>query len=196
MASCNFSHPASGPKRQYGISQLEVFVVVSIVAFFVTLALPLFVAAPANRLMEGIANELATDLRYVRSESVARNGGVRISFESEKAFGSCYVIHTGPQGACHCNGGQSTAMCDLGAKALKMVLLPTSGTVRLQSNVPSMLFDPRNGSTTPSGTVKVIGPDGALIQHVVSLMGRVRSCARPEPTKVSIKGPLYGYRVC
>jgi type IV fimbrial biogenesis protein FimT len=181
--------------RQRGVTLLEAFVVLSILAFVATLALPLFIATPENRLMEGVANELATDLRYVRSASVARNGGVRISFETT-SFGSCYVIHTGDAGACRCEADTPAAICGFGAKELKTVLLPASKQVRVQSNVASMLFDPRSGTTSPSGTVKVIGPQGAMIQHVVSLMGRVRSCAHPEPALAVAKGPLYGYRVC
>ena len=48
--------------------------------------------------------------------------------------------------------------------------------VRLVANVESMLFNPGNGTAVPGGTVCMATPSGRELRHVVSLMGRVRTC--------------------
>ncbi|MDB6002593.1 MAG: fimbrial assembly protein, partial [Rhizobacter sp.] len=67
--------------------------------------------------MEGVSSELATDLRYVRSEALARQIGVRLSLQSSST-GSCYVVHTGTAAGCRCLEPGGTH-CDEGAEELK-----------------------------------------------------------------------------
>ena len=58
----------------------------------------------------------------------------------------------------------------------------------VQANVASILFDPVHGTSTPAGTVRVIGSTGRELRHVVNVMGRVRTC--------SPQGGVSGYRAC
>jgi len=51
-----------------------------------------------------------------------------------------------------------------------------------------MLFDPGQGTTTPTGSVRLTDSEGRGITHVVNVLGRVRSCS-PE-------GRVPGYRAC
>ena len=51
-----------------------------------------------------------------------------------------------------------------------------SGLV-LSSSVAALRFDPRLGTATPSGTLRVAATGGAAVHHVVNLTGRVRSCS-------------------
>ena len=134
---------------------------------------------------QGTATQLATDLRYVRTEAVARNEAVRISFYGDDA-GSCYVVHTGTRAQCRC-AGPVPATCDDDAVQLKTVYLPAAQQISVQANVGSILFDPLHGTSTPAGTASVSGAPGA-IHHIVNVMGRVRSCS-PE-------GVVPGYPVC
>jgi type IV fimbrial biogenesis protein FimT len=60
--------------------------------------------------------------------------------------------------------------------------------VAVHANVASVLFDPLHGTSTPTGTLRLVGSGGREVQHVVNVMGRVRSC--------SPLGAVPGYRPC
>ena len=161
--------------RQAGLTLVEAVAAMAVAALLAGAAAPSFKQMNARRQVEAPAAELATDLLFARSEAIARNQSVRVSFQ-QPAAGACYVLHTGDAGDCVCSG-TGPALCSNGAREIKTVLLPAGRPVTLQSNVASMLFHPVRGTTTPTGTVKVLGPRGYAVQHVVNLMGRVRSCA-------------------
>ncbi len=79
-------------------------------------------------------------------------------------------------------------MCTGGAEQIRTVRLPASDDVSLRANVSSVLFDPLHGTSSPSGTLRLVGTQGREIQHVINIMGRVRSCT-PQ-------GVVPGYRAC
>jgi type IV fimbrial biogenesis protein FimT len=160
--------------KQSGFTLVEGIAAMAVAAVLVGAAVPSFKQMNARRHVEGPAVELAADLLHARSEAIARNEGVRVSFQNPAA-GACYVLHTGDAGDCVCSGA-APAACINGAREIKTVWLPAGRPVSLQSNVASMLFHPVRGTTTPAGTVKVLGSNGYAIQHVVNIMGRVRSC--------------------
>jgi type IV fimbrial biogenesis protein FimT len=162
-------------RRQRGVTLIETMIVVAVSAVVLGTAAPSFKQMRARHQVEGPAIELASNLLFARSEAIARNESVRLSFQSPAA-GACYVVHTGDAGDCVCSGS-GPALCSNGAREIKTVLLPASRPVTLESNVASMLFHPVRGTTTPAGTVKVLGANGYAVHHVVNLMGRVRSCA-------------------
>lgn len=179
-------HPASRLAiAQRGITLVETAVAMSLVAIAASTAVPGFQGLVERKRLEGVAAQLATDLQYVRTEAVARNEAVRVSFHTATG-GSCYVIQTGNRTQCSCSG-PAPATCSGGAEQIKTVWLPAEEQVAVQSGASSILFDPLHGTSTPTGTVRVTGPQGA-IHHVVNVMGRVRSC--------SPAGALPGYRVC
>jgi type IV fimbrial biogenesis protein FimT len=173
-------------RRQRGVTLIETMIVVAVSAVVLGTAAPSFRQMSARHQVEGPAIELASNLLFARSEAISRNESVRVSFQSPAA-GACYVLHTGDAGDCVCSGS-GPALCSNGAREIKTVLLPASRPVTLQSNVASMLFHPVRGTTTPAGTVKVLGANGYAVHHVVNLMGRVRSCAPAAR--------MPGYRSC
>jgi len=172
------------PARQSGLSLIETCIAASIACTLLGTAIPSFKGTLERRQLEGVASELATDIAYVRSEAVARNQQVRLSFYVQPE-GSCYVVHTGSAANCSC-APSGAAQCVGGAVALKSVLRP-AGSVAVRANVASMLFDPVRGTASPAGTVRVSGGSKS-IQHVVNIMGRVRSCS-PD-------GAVAGYKAC
>ena len=91
------------PNSERGVTLIEAAVAMTIVAIAVSTAAPGFMGLVARKRLEGVAAQLATDLQYVRTEAVARNEPVRLSFHADPA-GSCYVIHTGAKAQCNCNG--------------------------------------------------------------------------------------------
>ena len=157
-----------------GLTLIECCIGVSVAGILVASALPSFDASRQKRALEGLAAEVATDLRYVRSEAVVRNEGVRISFYTTAGGAQCYVVHTGDRAQCSCADG-GVAQCQGEAQLIKSGYDGARG-VALVANVQSMLFTPGNGTTVPGGTVCMATPSGRELRHVVSIMGRVRTC--------------------
>jgi type IV fimbrial biogenesis protein FimT len=59
---------------------------------------------------------------------------------------------------------------------------------QVESNVRSVVFDASRGTSTPTGTFRVVGRDARAVHLVVNIMGRVRACT-PTPG-------LSGYPAC
>lgn len=176
----------SQESRVRGLSLVELAVTTAVAAVAVTAAVPTFESMRHQNMLRGHADQLLHDLQFARGEAVARHRDVRIAF-SQTAAGSCYVLFVGRLGDCTC-ADDGAADCDDEAEELKTVLIPERDGVRLRSTSASVLFHPLRGTTTPTATMRLDGRDGHSVQHVISLMGRIRSCT---PT-----GSLSGYRSC
>ncbi|MDP1692657.1 MAG: GspH/FimT family pseudopilin [Burkholderiaceae bacterium] len=176
----------SFPTAQRGLSLIEGCVTLAIVGILAGTAAPSLDGLLKSRHRDGTAAELGVDLHHARTEAIARNEGVRISFHGAAA-GTCAVIHTGAAADCTCDGN-GTPWCLNGATALKATLYSSSRGASVYANVASMRFDPGNGTVTPAATVRVAGADGRAIHHIVNIMGRVRSC--------SSGGAIAGVRPC
>jgi type IV fimbrial biogenesis protein FimT len=172
--------------KQDGFTLVEACVTLAVAAIVATSAAPSMQQLLDARRLDGIATQLASDLQFTRVSALMRNQSVRFSLLTDAA-GSCYVIHTGSASACRC-GDSGPAICSSGASEIRTVRLPASDRVFVQANVTSILFDPVHGTSTPTGTVRVIGNTGRELRHVVNVMGRVRTC--------SAQGNVGGYRAC
>ncbi len=176
----------SRPARQRGVSLIEAATVLAVIAVVAGTAAPSLQAVIEARRLDAAATQLATDIRFTRTEAVARNEALRLSVRPV-AGGTCYLVHTGAADACTCPT-TGPAVCSGDARALRTVVLPGGERVTLQANVGSILFDPVHGTSTPTGTLRLIGTRERAIHHIVNVMGRVRSCS---PT-----GAVPGYRAC
>jgi len=174
------------PRRERGLSLIESLMAVAIAAIATGATLPGFQQALEQRRLEGAAAQLHTDLQLARSEAVARNRTLRMSFGTS-AGGSCYVVHTGAAASCSCDDSGSP-VCASGTVALRSVHFAAHGRVQLQSNVASMVLDPTKGTVSPTGTVRVLGAQGRAVHVVVNIMGRARKC--------SPGGAVPGYPAC
>ena len=163
-------------RSQRGVTLIETCIVTVISAIVASSALPGMQGLIENRRVDGVATQLATDIQWVRSEAVARNQPVRLTLHAG-AGSSCYVVHTGPADACTCNGAGPAVCTGAAAREIRTVVLPAAGKVSLEGNVGSILFDPMHGTSTPAGTLRVLGAQGRAVHHVVNVMGRVRSCS-------------------
>jgi type IV fimbrial biogenesis protein FimT len=183
------THPRrTAPQRQCsrGLSLIESLMAVAIAAVATGATLPGFRDALELRRLEAAAAQLQTDLQLARSEAAARNRSLRISY-GQLAETSCYVVHTGPAGACTCVSG-AAPVCTGAAEAMRSVHFPASDGVRLRSNVPSMVLDPTKGTVSPTGTLRLQGTGGKSVHVVVNIMGRARTC--------SPAGAVRGYSTC
>jgi type IV fimbrial biogenesis protein FimT len=174
-------------RGQRGFTLIEAGTTVLILATLATLAIPGFERFIQRRQVDGAAAELATDLQHVRSEAVARNRQMQVSFSTLADSNSCYVVHTGRPNACACEADGRTA-CQVGAEPIKTVVPSAGRRVSLRTNVRYMLYDPMYGTTSPGATLRVTGADGRAVHVVVNMMGRVSTC--------SPNAALTGYRAC
>ena len=173
-------------RLQRGVTLVEACAVIAIVSILAAAAAPNLQGLIDSRRVDGTATQLATDIQFVRTEAVARNLPVRLSFYPS-AEGSCYVVHTGNADQCDC-AAPGPAVCTGDARQIKSVALTPADRVSLLTNVDSVLFDPLHGTSTPTGTLRLVGPQGRAVHHVINVMGRVRSC--------SPLGAMPGYRAC
>ena len=169
-----------------GFTLVEACTVVAVVAIVASAAAPDFRGFIENRRLNGVAAQLATDIQFIRSEAVLRNSALRLSFHAD-TWGTCYVLHSGSAKQCSCTADRP-ATCEGDARQIKTVVLPARDRIGVQANVASILFDPLHGTSTPTGTLKLVAASGRAVHHVVNIMGRVRSCS-PD-------GAVPGYRVC
>jgi len=172
---------------QRGITLIEACVTLAVVATVATSAAPSLRGMFDTRRLDGTASQLGHDLQFARGTAVARNQRVRFSVHGT-ATGSCYVIHTGSADQCECGNADGPAVCSGDAQEIKTIRLASADRVTLQSNVSSILFDPQHGTSTPTGTLHVVGADGREVHQIVNVMGRVRAC--------SPQGRVPGYRAC
>ena len=172
--------------RRRGVTLVEMCMVIAISSIVVGATMPGLQSLIEARRLNGVATQLATDIQYVRTEAVARNRAVRLSLYA-LADQTCYVVHTGNAAQCSC-AASGAAACSAGAEEIKTVHLPAAEHIVLQANVGSVLFDPLHGTSTPTGTLRLIGSRAQEIRHVINIMGRVRSC--------SPLAQVTGYRAC
>jgi type IV fimbrial biogenesis protein FimT len=176
--------------KNSGITLIETSVVSAIAAVVMSTVTPSFAGFIENRHVDGAATNLHADIQFVRQEAVLRNQPVRLSFYSADNSNTCYVAHTGNHADCGCDvNGQ--ANCTAPTQAIKTVAFSASDRVAVQANVNSILFDPLHGTSTPTGTLKVVAKSGRAVHHVVNVMGRVRSCS-PQANAAAVPG----YRAC
>jgi type IV fimbrial biogenesis protein FimT len=171
---------------QRGVTLIEACIVLAVTAIAAGAAAPGMRDLIDARRLDGAATQLATDIQFIRTEAVARNEALRLSFHATSG-GSCYVVHTGNADQCSCSA-PGPAQCSGAAREVKTVTIAAAERVTLQANAASVLFDPLHGTSTPTGTLRVIGASGRAIHHVINVMGRVRSC--------SPQAAVPGYRAC
>lgn len=177
-----------------GFTLVELMVTLVIAGTLLAFAVPSMREFIARKRVEGVANELATDLRYLRSLQIERNRieGMRIRFGSN-GTSTCYVIiATSPARGADCDCG-NTPVCNAAAGAeaeIKTVRIERSTGVLLEATPESLEVRGANGM--PSG--------GATLQVAVrsSLGGelQVNTNQAGRPALCSLSGPAGALKVC
>lgn len=166
-----------------GLSTVESLIVLLATLVGLAAALPALQSSRVQRQLDGHAQQLETDIHFARSLAVAQNRNLRLSF-AQVGGGSCWVIHSGPAGACRCTpAGQST--CQPGSQAHRVAGLWPHSPVQARANVTSLVFDAQLGTVTPTGSVRLQHGETRAVQLVVNVMGRVRQCT---PTPATVRG--------
>ena len=177
---------ADTARRHNGFTMIESLLAMAITAVTVGVAAPGFGKALEQRRLEGAAAQLETDMHFARSLAVAQNRTMRLSFASTAA-GSCYMVFSGKAADCSCTP-QGGTQCVAGITPARSVGFASDSPVQVKSNVGSIVFDSTLGTSSPTGTMRMIGNRGREVRLVVNIVGRTRSCT-PSPD-------LRGYKKC
>ncbi|MFM2056323.1 MAG: hypothetical protein RLY71_708 [Pseudomonadota bacterium] len=168
--------PPRGRTSAGGWTLIELLVVMTVSSLLLAVSLPSFENFLQRRRLDGLSAQLISDLQFLRSSTVARHTGLRLRLQ-ENTGGSCYLIHTGTANACGC-AADGQAQCQPGAELLRLVFVPASSRLAVQSNVNSMRVDPRQGTFSPAGTIELRNASGSIsLRHIVNILGRVKLCA-------------------
>lgn len=162
-------------RHQQGVTLVEASAVLAVVSVLLGTSLPEFEKTRQRHHLEGTAAQMETDLHLARSQAVAMNRTVRLSFGGT-GNQACYAIHTGGAGDCDCAAG-SSGQCTNGAQLLASRRLDGKLPVAISSNSGSLAFSAHFGTVTPTATMRVENAAGDEIRVIVNVTGRVRSCS-------------------
>jgi len=164
-----------------GLTLIELLITLAITAILIAVAAPSMREFIEKQKVEGAANELANDVRYLRSMSMQKNNIMLLSFRHTSAM-SCYsLIEYGKgTGTCDCSRSPA-AICDavVGADTeIKSVYLPVSGGVSVQSSLPQLQLAGNGGMVAGelSMTASVSSPAGGEVRVSVNAGGRASIC--------------------
>lgn len=159
-----------------GLSMVEVLCALAIAALLLGGSLPMLNDLRQGQRLQATAALLETDIHVARSIAISTGQPVRLVTQALDSGGSCYLLHSGPDGACDC-GPQGEARCEAGTEPLRHEVLPAAGGVALAALPRPLIFDGRKATVTPTATLRLTARDGRAIHQVVNIMGRVRSCS-------------------
>lgn len=152
MSSATVSRQIPSATRQ-GFTMVELLITVVILAVLAAIAVPSMREFIARQRVESIAKELATDLRYLRTEAIQRPRDVEILFlQSTDGATSCYVLYTIGEDGDQCSCGRTDGLPTCGDPALpyahqefKTVSFRRTSGIVLSSNPTRMTLGGLNG---------------------------------------------------
>lgn len=155
-----------------------------VLAVLAAIAVPSMRELIARKRLEGIAAELATDLRYLRSVQIERGGRINrrmgIRFSTSTTGGSCYVLYEeDPAFGASCNCNNEPACTPDERFELKTVKLSASSGMQITA-VPSTLYLTGSGGL-PAGDqtlrVSVSATQGGSIRIDTNQVARPSMCS-------------------
>lgn len=170
-----------------GLTLVEALCCLSIAGLLLAGALPSLRDLRLRQALNSVAAMLETDVQHARSLARSMDRSVRLGLQTAADGASCYVIHTGPAGACSCDAATGAARCEDEAQLLRLQPLPAAAGVRLSSASRSIVFDAGKGTVTPTATFVLADREGRAVHQIVNILGRTRSCS---------PSGLAGYRPC
>lgn len=173
-------------RRQAGFSLVELGVTLSVSLALLSQALPALHGLRGQQRLSLVAQSVAEDLHWARSEAIAKSESVVVGFGGTQAT-QCYVIHTGRSGDCSCEA-DGQAICRPEAQLLRAQWAPAQSGIRFRSNATSLHIEPRRGLVTSTATVEIADDQGRRVKQIVAITGRVRGC--------SPAGSVPGWKAC
>ena len=173
---------------------IEMMVVTVILAVLLAMAVPSMREFAARKRVEGVAQELATDLRLLKSQQIQRRQLVVMAF-SRNASVTCYSLYqegpagdscdcTNPLGACPDWGDGS------GSLEIKTVVLPISSGVTLDASPDSLRLFGFNAMPVGNATIRV------AVRSTTGGAVQVSTNPLAMPVMCSISGSSYRLPAC
>lgn len=185
--------PASAGARRQGVTLIELMVTLAILAILLAIAVPSMQQLIARKRVAGVAGELASDIRYLRSLGVQTSTLVQIDFGAN-AVATCYSLSTAPISRWNCNCNDP-ATCNGNANApkiVKTVSIPIASgiTVSVGNNPTNTFFTgpnslPFNGAAI---TATVSSSQGGSVKVMTNETGRPFAC--------SVSGQESNFPIC
>ena len=188
------SHLARQPSaaRQRGLTLVETMVTLGISAVLISVAVPSLVSFIARKRVANVANELASDLRYLRSISLQRGLPTQIEFNANAAI-SCYVIATdaflGGGQPCNCTLPTPCGDGPAAPVVARLMSLQQSDGVTVSSMPVKTVFG-SNGLPAAGATMQ------ATVQSSAGGTARVFTNAVGRPFVCSVAGQQTNFPAC
>ena len=124
-------HPRPAAPAPQGLTLIELMVAVAIVALALGLGVPSLRDWMVAQRVSAIATELATDIRYARSEALSGNSAAGIVFSN--AGNGCYTVYrsVNRDGSCDCTRAPGSVCTAPLRKEVKTQILPAGGDISI-----------------------------------------------------------------
>lgn len=177
--NCSIHHrPAAVGAQRRGFTIIETMVTVVIVAILIAIAVPSMQKLIARKRVAGVAAELASDIRYLRSMGVQTANPVQIDFGTDPSSTWYNLsVDANERGPCtvpaNCNGLLKKPV------SMKFVVLKTADGVSVVSGTANTRFSgtnatPVNGSTF---TAIISSSMGGSVKVLTNAAGRPFACS-------------------
>ena len=183
-------------RHQRGLTIIELLTVMIVIGILATVVAPSFRSMLLRQRVQGIHDQLLTDLQLARSEQAARSGAstqVAVTFGGNGQV-SCYTVHTVGAGVnCDCTLGPGAACVPAGVvQEVKTVQVARAQGVTVAASSPSgsvVTFSPPQGTATPTDLMITVQGDTS---------GQLRTRLSPvgSPTVCSPDGSMRGVPTC
>jgi len=170
-------------QRAHGLTLIELLTVLVVLGVLATVVAPSFRGMMVRQRVQGIHDQLITDLQLARSELAARANAtapieIAVSFGGNAAL-TCYTIHTAGA-ACDCTAAPGSA-CAPGAQEIRTVQMQRAQGISLAASSAGgtvLRFQPPQGTITPTDlTVTVQGDPSGQLRTQLSAVGRPSVCS-------------------
>ena len=170
-------------RARSGFTLIELMVAIAVAAIMLTWALPAFTDLIDSQRLRAVAQQIAADLRYARSEAVRRHAALPIGVSFSPGEHWCYGISQQLPCDCAIQDWRSPRACLLDLsheRQLHNIASDAQRNVRLIdarfSSGHTTEFDPLRGLAR-AGTVALQSTRGKRLDIRISTLGRVRICA-------------------
>lgn len=153
----------------YGITLLELIIVLAIMVILSVLSIPLFSTLINSHRISGTAENLAYALDLARTEAIKRNTNVYLSFATGDNW--CYGVNVGS--SCNCATAGSCSLLTESASAAQTISLSSSG---FSSNY--VYFEGTHGAANSSGSITLtLYSTSNLITINIGRLGHLQMCS-------------------
>jgi prepilin-type N-terminal cleavage/methylation domain-containing protein len=183
-----------------GVTLVELLVAMAVLGILIAVAAPSLADFINQRRTLAVAEQLATDMAFARSEAGLRLQQVLMDFRAD-ADSSCYTLHYAFEDSdCNCLRGVGTACMSVAGHPLpevelRTVSVPAAHGVAIAPEPGSWpsgeaaervaFVAPQMAAYPPSGRIAITGNRGLKLQLRFNASGRASLCA-PDGTRYGV----------